>query len=137
MLLTPEERKKVAEALNTQIDIPWVPESMEATILEHAIGLVDSALEGVLPEAFGSLMRDGSQGIDAAEARAFGERLIQTVNKRVDLPYLDETQEAGFVKMMIDPLVQAMIDGETIDDVLNRVKVRVADRTGAGGTTAG
>ncbi len=128
MLLKAEEVKKVAALLNSRIDIPWVPESMEASILEHAITLIDSALEGVLPEAFGTLMRDGTQGIDETEARAFGDRLIQTINKRVDLPYLDETQEANFVKMMVDPLVQAMIDGETIDDVLGRVKERVGDR---------
>lgn len=128
MLLTLEERKKVAAVLNTRIDIPWVPEGVEATILEHAIGLVDSALEDVLPEAFGNLMRDGTQGIDEAEARAFGDRLVQAVNKRVDLPYLDEAQEASFVKMMIDPLVKAMIDGETINDVLERVKQRLDDK---------
>lgn len=128
MLLQTEEVKKVAELLNSRIDIPWVPESMEGSVLEHAIGLIDSALEGVLPDAFAALMRDGSQGIDETEARAFGERLIQAINKKVDLPYFDETQEANFVKLMVDPLVQAMIDGETIDDVLDRVKTQVADR---------
>ena len=136
MLLKSEEVKKIAVLLNSRIDIPWVPESMEASILEHAITLIDSALEGVLPEAFGTLMRDGAQGIDESEARAFGDRLIQTINKRVDLPYLDETQEANFVKMMVDPLVQAMIDGETIDDVLDRVKAQVGDKL-AGDETAG
>ena len=137
MFLKPEEVKKVAQVLNSRIDIPWVPEGMETSILEHAIGLIDSALEGVMPEVFAKLMHDGTQGIDEVEARAFGERLIQAINKKVDLPYFDEAQEANFIKMMVDPLVQAMIDGETIDDVLDRVKDRVGDKLEGGQEATG
>ena len=128
MLLKPEEKKQIAVLLGARIDIPWVPEHIELPIIEHAVGLVDRALEGVLPDAFGILLRDGSQGIDAAKARAFGDRLIQAVNKKIDLPYLDEEQEANLIRMMVDPLVQAMVDGESIDEVLGRVKAGVGKK---------
>jgi hypothetical protein len=125
MLLEAVEKKRIAALLNARIDIPWVPESLEGPIFEHAVGLVDTALEGVLPDAFGVLMRDGSQGIDEAKARAFGDRLLQAVNKKIDLPYFDEAQEADLIKMVIEPLVQSMIDGESIDNVLTKAKARV------------
>lgn len=137
MLLKVEERKKIARLLNTRINIPWVPENMEGPIFEHGVNLVDHALEDVLPDAFGVLLRDGSQGIDKAQARAFGERLLHAINKKIDLPYLDEVQEAEFIKMVISPLVEAMADGESIDNVLVGVKERVGDRLEGGAEPTG
>lgn len=125
MLLNADEKKQIAELLNARLDVPWVPEQIELTLFEHAVGLIDTTVEGLLPEAFSSLLRDGSLGIDPSQAQVFGERLLQALNKRVDLPYLDEVQEASLFKMMIDPLVQAMVDGESIDKVLTRLKGQV------------
>ena len=132
MLLLPEEKKQVAVLLNAKIDIAWVPEAMEGQILEHAIGLIDKALEDVLPEPFIGLMRDGGQGIDPDKAKAFGERLIGALNQKINLPYLSEEQEANLLRMMVDPVVQAMIDGQTINDVLDKAKARVAERVSTG-----
>jgi hypothetical protein len=128
MLLKAEEKKQIAELLNARLDIPWVPEELEKPIFEHALGAVDATLEGVLPEAFGILLRDGGKGIDEAQARAFGERLINAINKKVNLPYFDEAQEAAFLKMIIEPLVEAMSNGQTLDDVLDRVRAEVNQR---------
>jgi hypothetical protein len=137
MILTAEEKKKFAELLNARIDIPWVPEALEGPIFSHAVTAIGTALQDALPEALGELLRDPSQGIDPAEAKALGERLVGTLNKKIDLPYFDETQEASFIKTMIDPLVEAMSNGQTIDSALDRAKQRVGDRLRAGLDPAG
>lgn len=128
MLLKAKEKKVVAEVLNARIDIPWVPEEIEGQVLEHALNLVEKALEDVLPQPFINLMRDGSSGIDPAKAREFGERVIAAINQKVNLPYFTEEQEAAFLKMMVDPVVEAMIDGQTIKDVLAKAKANVGER---------
>lgn len=125
MLLKSKERRVVAEVLNARIDIPWVPEEIEGQVIEHAIGLVEKALEDVLPQPFIDLMRDGGNGIDPEKARLFGERIIAAINQKINLPYFSEEQEAAFLKMMVDPVVEAMIDGQTIKDVLAKAKASV------------
>ena len=132
MLLSTEERKKLAELLNARIDIPWVPESMEGPIFEHGVTAVGTALGETLPEALGDLLRDGGQGIGEAEAKAFGERLVKALNQKINLPYFDEEQEANFIRMAVEPLVEAMSNGKTIDAVLDQAKARVGERLAKG-----
>lgn len=118
MLLSKEEQKKIARLVNALIDIPLVSEDLEQTIFEHAVGLVDRALEDVLPEAFGELLRNPEKGIDKDHAREFGNRLVVAINRKVDLPYLNEEQEDQLLRTVIDPLVKAMVSGRKLDDLL-------------------
>lgn len=121
MLLTPEEQKQVAKIINALIDIPLVPEELEQTIFEHAVAVVDAALEDSLPSVFTELLRNAETGLDKDHARAFSERLVEAVNKKVDLPYLNEEQEARLLRAVIGPLVKAMIHGRKLDDLLPAV----------------
>ncbi len=118
MLMNAEEQKRIAKIVNALIDIPLVSEELEQTIFEHAVGMVDRALEDVLPAAFGELLRNAEKGIDKDHARQFSTRLVDAVNKRVDLPYLNEEQEQRLLQTVIDPLVKGMLTGKTLDDLL-------------------
>ncbi len=118
MLLSQEERKKIAKIVNALVDIPLVPEELEQTIFEHAVGVIDTALEDTLPAVFSELLRDAERGIDKDHARVFGDRLVVSINKKIDLPYLNEEQEAQLLRTVIDPLVKAMINGRKLDDLL-------------------
>ncbi len=118
MLMKPEEQKRIAKIVNALIDIPLVSEEMEETIFEHAVGLVDQALEDVLPQAFGELLHNVEKGIDKDHAQQFASRLVAAINKKVDLPYLNEEQEERLLQTVIDPLVKAMIRGKKLDDLL-------------------
>jgi hypothetical protein len=122
MLMNKEEQKKIARIVNALIDIPLVPEEMEQTVFEHAVGLVDQALEDVLPAAFEELLRNAEKGIDKDHARQFGNRLVEAVNQKVNLPYLNEEQEFRLLQTVIDPLVKAMISGKKLDDLLPAVE---------------
>jgi len=118
MLMSSEEQKKIAKIVNALIDIPLVSEDLEDVIFLHAVGIIDKALEDVLPVAFGELLRNAEKGIDKDHARQFGDRLVVAVNKKVDLPYLNEEQEQRLLQTVIDPLVKAMISGKKLDDLL-------------------
>lgn len=118
MLMSAEEQKKIAKIVNALIDIPLVPEELEETIFMHAVGIIDRALEDVLPAAFSELLRDVEKGIDKDHARQFADRLVVAVNKRIDMPYLNEEQEQRLVQTVIDPLVKGMISGKKLDDLL-------------------
>jgi len=117
-MLKTVEHQKIAKILNALIDIPLVPEDMEQAVFEHAVELVDAALDDVLPAAFADLLRDAHNGIDKDHAQEFGSRLVAAINQKVNLPYLNEEQEAKLLQTVIDPLVKAMITGKTLDDLL-------------------
>ena len=70
-MLLVEEQKKIATLLNAIIDIPLVSEEIEETIFEHAVAIIDAALDDILPEVFSSLLRDPGKGIDKDHAREF------------------------------------------------------------------
>jgi hypothetical protein len=118
MLMSSEEQKKIAKIVNALIDIPLVSEDLEDVIFLHAVGIIDKALEDVLPAAFGELLRNPEKGIDKDHARQFGDRLVVAVNNKVNLPYLNEEQEQRLLQTVIDPLVKAMISGKKLDDLL-------------------
>ncbi|MCB0190450.1 MAG: hypothetical protein KDJ65_00755 [Anaerolineae bacterium] len=122
MLLTQDERKKFAVLVNAVVDIPLVPENLEQVIFEHALASIDVALEETLPPPFQEFMRDPSKGIDKDQAREFAERLMDAINKRIDLPYLTEEQEGQLFRMVINPLVKAMTDGKQLSDLLPILK---------------
>lgn len=91
---------------------------MEQVIFEHAVAIIDAALDDILPEVFGGLLHDAGKGIDKDHARDFSRRLAEAVNKRVNLPYLNEEQEGRLIQTVIDPIVKAMIDGKRLDTIL-------------------
>lgn len=117
-MLIVEEQKRIATLINAIIDIPLVSEELEQTIFEHAVAIIDAALDDILPEVFAGLLRDNAKGIDKDHARDFSQRLAEAVNKRVNLPYLNEEQEGRLIQTVVDPIVKAMIDGRRLDDVL-------------------
>ncbi len=118
MLLTDEERKKVAKIVNALVDIPLVPEALEETMFEHAVGMIDEAVEDTLPSVFTELLRNGENGINKNHAQDFANRLIESINKKIDLPYLDEEQEQRLLRIIIDPMVKGMVEGRKLDDLL-------------------
>lgn len=117
-MLLVEEQKKIAALVNAMIDIPLVSEGVEQVIFEHAVAIIDATLDDILPEVFAGLLRDTDRGIDKDHARNFAERLVQAINKRVNLPYLNEEQEEQMIRTVVDPLVKAMINGKRLDDIL-------------------
>jgi hypothetical protein len=117
-MLLVEEQKKIATLLNAIIDIPLVSEEIEQAIFEHAVAIIDAALDDILPEVFGGLLHDAGKGIDKDQAREFARRLAEAVNRRVNLPYLNEEQEGRMIQTVIDPIVKAMIDGKRLEEVL-------------------
>jgi len=120
-MLSKEEQKQFAALINSIVDIPLVPEDMEQQIFEHAVAVIDRALDDTLPTLFHGLIHEAEKGIDKSQAKEFADRLVESTNKKFDLPYLNEEQEAQILRLVIDPLVKAMTDGRTLESLLPAV----------------
>ena len=104
-------------ASNKIVNIPWVPESIEQQVLEHAIGLVCDVLTDLLPDPIKDMIDDVSDGISQDEVDAFIIRLVTVVNKRVNIPYLNEDQEHAIINSVITTIVNALVLGNSIDPI--------------------
>lgn len=118
MLLNQQERKQLAQIVNALVDIPLIPEELEQTVFEHAVGAIDVALEDTLPAVLAELIHNAQNGIDKDHAVIFANRLVESINQKIDLPYLSEDQEAKILRIVIDPLVKAMTNGRRLEDIL-------------------
>lgn len=117
-MLTSEQEKKIAGIVNSVIDIPGVPEFVEQIIFEQAVHLIDEAIQNVLPEPFKDLLNTLDDGIDRNTARQLADRLVVIVNEKVNIPILNEDQEARLFRIVIDIIVKGMTTGRKLDNLL-------------------
>ena len=116
-MLDKKEIKKVAKYANAMIDIPLVPEFMEQKLFEHGVKMIVDKVEEVLPAEFKELI-SSAKGISSDHGKAFADKLIKTVNNKVDIPYLDEDQEAKLFGLVINIIVKAMTANKKLSSLL-------------------
>lgn len=113
-MLNVVQRKQIATTVNKSINIPWVPENFEQSIFEHAVGLVDDAIDMLVPHAIVELVVSSAAGVTRGSVGEFGERLIAALNKRIDIPYLNEEQEDRLIRTVVGVILKAMTIGHNI-----------------------
>ena len=117
-LLSKSNIRVLAKHVNTLINVPLVPEALELVVIEHALTLIFSVLTDIVPNDVLLLMGSAGTGLDAKGINQLIERLTVAVNKRVDIPMLNEEQEAFVIKTALKITVQSMAIGKTILDFL-------------------
>lgn len=122
MLFNESQVDKIAHLINGLIDIPILGERFEFLIFKSAVTLVDKALEEVLPSEFVEIINNPELGFEVGnQSGEFIERLVYSVNKRVDIPMLNEKQEEKLIRTILELLVKSMAKGKQIDNLLSRI----------------
>ena len=88
--------------INPQLDIPWVPEDIEATWIRRAVSL----LSPLVTDDIRAFILDAADGLDDAELARLENILVAYLNTVIDFPVLGETTEA----MILRPIVGAVLD---------------------------
>lgn len=117
-MLSEEQQKTLASYVNALIDIPLIPEGIEQSIFEHAISLIDETLDAILPDTIKDLINNAQNGINRDHAEAFATRLKTYLNARLNIPYLNEDQEATIIGAVVDILVKGMTKGRDLESLL-------------------
>mgnify|MGYP000489016973 CR=1 FL=1 len=108
-MLNEEQISSVAASLNEKINIPMMSEEKEQSMLEKAVGMINGQLSVVtasLPESAQDILSRLGDGISEEEAAELKEALVPALNEKVDIPFLNEDQEAD---MLIAPVVDMII----------------------------
>lgn len=114
IVLRREDITRIATKLNKEVNFPLLKEDKEQILLEKIVKRIDQILFDILPEEIYECLKMKENGIDPKEAEEIKERIIRAVNKKIDLPFLNEQKEKNLIRFVIDIIVNAMTVGKTI-----------------------
>jgi hypothetical protein len=120
-MFKPGQKDRIVALVNSVIDIPVVPESLEGSIFRKAIDLIDEALDNFLPKEIQALTESLNQGIERNNAKDFVENLTRFLNKKVILPILTEEQEGKLIGLVVNLLVKSMTKNRTLNNLLEGI----------------
>jgi len=108
--------QSVTDRLNKIINVPLVPEWAEGLGIKAAVIGVDYFLLRYLGEEVYDIIFDLNKGVtDEVELEALVIRLARLANKKMDIPLLNEEQEAKFFYNAIQMIVAALSKGKDIN----------------------
>ncbi|MFC2077888.1 hypothetical protein ACFLTM_03690 [Candidatus Bipolaricaulota bacterium] len=113
-MLTEKELEAIATRLNSAIDLPLLKEGTEQIIFVKIVKLIDGFLYGVLPNEIYELAHAASDGISEQDAVLIEENLTKLVNRKLDLPFLNERTEETIFRVVIGTIVKAMLKGRSL-----------------------
>lgn len=115
-MLSDEEVEMIASKLNSRINIPFIPESVEQIVFVKTVRLIDSVLYANLPNELYGLIKETTDGISEQEAAELKQVLGARLNKSIDIPYIPEWIEQQIFEMMVGLIVQGMRRGFCLSD---------------------
>ena len=107
-MLSADEVEALATKLNEKIDIPYIKEGTEQTIMVKIVKKIDRLLYRKLPNEIYGLVKNSSDGISDEDARQLKAVLATRINKEFDIPYIPEWIEQEILEMAIGLLVNGM-----------------------------
>lgn len=107
-MLSDAEVEALASELNEKVNIPFIGEGTEQTILVKIVRKFDRLLYENLPNELYGLVKSSSDGISDGEAKRMKEILGSRLNARFDIPYVPEFVEREIFETLIGLIVNAM-----------------------------
>lgn len=107
-MLSAQEVEKIATLLNKKVDIPFMTEDREHTMIIKIVKKIDRLLYQNLPNEIYGLVKDVQDGISDEDAAKLERVLASRLNKEVNFPYLPEWIEQQIFETVIGLIVTAM-----------------------------
>ena len=133
MLKNRNFRREVVKRINKLIDLPFLTEKHEAQLITIAVDMCFDAIVGKVSGTNNNnnnnSSQQGSRSIDVEDEppqvdlpepgdeqadQTAKEKMIDDINAKVDIPGLNEEQEAFFIKAFVDAWFK--LRGETFDE---------------------
>jgi hypothetical protein len=108
--LTAEDIKHISTQINSEFDLPFVPEGMEQLWIEWCIAKVLA----VVPAEVVRFLADASDGLSEAEIAAYEVSITDAANAIIDVPYTPEAIEAALIRPVVNQLLAYAAKGLAI-----------------------
>ena len=116
-VIDPNTRKAIAAYIDERINIPILGDAKERDTFEWIVDKICDLVEGMLPDSVMKLV-NGNLGIVAELADDLIDNIVRKINKRIDLPYLNEKQEERLIRKVVELIVRALLPGKTLKTLL-------------------
>lgn len=101
-MTTQEFISALVARLNVQIDLPFLSESQEATLIEWCVAKVAH----FIPDSIRNFILDASDGLSPEEIVRLEDVLVGFLADKIDIPWVPESMEASLIR----PVVQSVLD---------------------------
>jgi hypothetical protein len=98
---TEEFIETLVSRLNVELDVPFIGEEAEASILRWCV----TQASPFIPSKLRGAVLSAADGIDEQELATIEEIVVDLINENIDIPWLPESQEASLV---FRPIVKAL-----------------------------
>ena len=118
-MLSNEQVTFIAQKINKKVNLPVLGEKAEFFIIKKAVTKILDVLEGEIPEEYLDFVEDTAKGFDpekGANIQLIKDNIVEFVNKKVDIPLLNENTEKEVFAVAIDVLIDAMTKEKKLGD---------------------
>lgn len=119
-LFSADNNKMLLELMRRNIPA-GLPDVINDAIFTDALQKMEKLLVEILPAELVGMMKDKSTGVNG-KLDHLVNRLTEKINKEIDLPLLDEEQEAWLFRTVIGAIAKSMKKGHLIDTVLSELQ---------------
>jgi len=121
-MLTEKQIEAFAVYLNKDFSIPFLSEESELKHLRRVLREIND----ILAQRLGREIYDKihtTEGIPAQHIDLIKKNMVRELNRRIDLPIIDEHDEAILLKLIVDKLTDAMKeDSNLMDEIMKDVQ---------------
>ena len=96
-MLTDNQKETLVRRINQDVDVPFVPEVIEANYIRMAVDKFDEVIDEFMPEDIQAAMQDVALRADTMDLK---DAIIGELNERIDIPFVSEEQEAQMMNIL-------------------------------------
>ncbi|GEM_PF-4009927 len=115
-MLSQQQISSIADKINASVDLPFLGEEMEKTLITSALGSLGPILAGVLSQNQAAAISDPNKGIelDAKGKTSLQNDLMGQLMQKLPLGSLNQALGGGISKIITDTLIGAMAKGSKL-----------------------
>jgi len=106
-------RTSIATLLNTVVDIPLIGEVEEQILFTKIVDVVSDLIEDWMIESMGNgaNILGELERMDQAKLDVWRDKVVDDLNGKIDLPILNEDQEAPIIRFIVDKYLDSSLKG--------------------------
>jgi hypothetical protein len=113
-ILMPIQIFTIADEVESKIRLPKLPTNERYRVICKIIKKIDRAMYQCVPNEYYELINFENKGIKIQEAEVIRQRLTQNLVCNVQIPILTEYDEEQFIKIVVDRITDAMVEGKKL-----------------------
>jgi hypothetical protein len=113
-LLTNAQVELIAKKVSETFKIPFLKGEAYTIVIAKIIRKVDAALYKILPNEIYDFINSLNDGFSDEEIETVKRRIIELVNRLIDIPFLSEDMEAMLIKMILDIIIDCLRKGKIL-----------------------